>query len=77
MVSLRGDNKSTSSITISLPNPPVLETPDHLLDEDDLVSDGFVSLNLQQHVMVILHKGQLYLNQITPKRHFSTDSINL
>lgn len=33
---------------------PVFIPTDHLLDEDDFVRDGLVSLNLQQHVMVVL-----------------------
>lgn len=35
---------------------PVLESSNHLLDEYDLVCDGFVSLDLQQHVVVVLYK---------------------
>lgn len=38
-----------------LQNPPVLVTPDHLLNEDDFVRDGLVPLDLQQHVVVILN----------------------
>lgn len=33
---------------------PVFKSTDHLLDEDDFVCDGLVSLNLQQHVVVVL-----------------------
>lgn len=33
---------------------PVFEPPDDLLEEDDSVSDGFVPLHFQQHVMVVL-----------------------
>ena len=38
---------------------PVLETSHHLLAQDDLVCDGLVPLDLQQHVMVVLIKQQV------------------
>lgn len=35
-------------------NVPVFETSDDFLNKNDFVSDGFVSLNLQKHIMMIL-----------------------
>lgn len=35
---------------------PVFEPTHNLLDEDDFVCDGFVPLDLQQHVVVVLRK---------------------
>lgn len=35
---------------------PLFESTHSLLDEDDLVSDGFVPLNLQLHVVVVLSR---------------------
>lgn len=39
-----------------LNNVPVFETSDDFLDENDFVSDGFVSFDLQKHIMVVLPK---------------------
>lgn len=36
---------------------PVFKAAHDLLDEDDLVGDGLVPLDLQQHVMVVLQKN--------------------
>lgn len=33
---------------------PVFETSDDFLNQNDFVSDGFVSFNLQKHVMMVL-----------------------
>lgn len=40
---------------------PVLESSDNFLNENDLISDGLVSLDFQQHVMVVLTKVEKYL----------------
>lgn len=40
---------------------PVLESSDNFLNENDLISYGLVSLNFQQHVMVVLIKVEKYL----------------
>lgn len=53
-------------------NPPVLETPNHLLDEDDLVCDGLVSLDLQQHVVMILDR---IINTLRTVLFLCSDSV--
>lgn len=56
-------NTAAFNSPLSLPPPqllPVLEATDDLLDEDDLVCDGLVPLDLQQHVMVILEQDRNY-----------------
>lgn len=37
---------------------PVFETSDDFLNKNDFVSDGFVSLNLQKHIMMVLSKNK-------------------
>lgn len=40
---------------------PVLESSDNFLNENDLISYGLVSLDFQQHVMVVLTNVEKYL----------------
>lgn len=54
-------------------DPPVLETSNHLLDEDDLVCDGLVSLDLQQHVVMILDR---IINTLCMVLFLCSDSVS-
>ena len=49
---------------------PLPEPPHRLLDQDGLVSDGFVPLNLQMHVMVVL----VHNSTINTQPHMQTQA---